>query len=344
MLQTVRNEENNNLKVSIIIPCRNEEKYIGQCLNSLLANDYCKKYSEIIIVDGMSSDRTPAIIKKYTQHYNFIRVIDNPHLIIPIALNLGIRAAKFDIIIRIDAHADYASNYISKLVEGLHKYKADNIGGVIDTYYDNSTLSKAIGIIFSHPFTAGNAYYRVGSNKVRKVNTVFCGCYRRDVFKQIGYFNEKLIRTQDREFNARLIKNGGKIILDPSIKCTYFPKTNIKDYYKRNYLGAFWLYYARRFTKTKMLSIINFVPLLFVGWHLIGFILLIFFPELTPFLLIPIIIYLGLVTFFSIKAAFKQKCLQIAPIMIILFGITHYGYGIGGIIGLLKAILLGRDI
>ena len=342
----VKKIKNNLPCVSIIIPCRNEEKYIRQCLNSLLDNNYCKKYLEIIIVDGMSIDRTREIIRKYTQHYNFIKIIDNPKYIKPIALNLGIRAASFDIIMRIDAHAVYASNYISKLVKGLYKYKADNIGGVRDTNYGNTILSRAIGVIISHPFAAGNAYHRTGtgSKKICKVDTVFCGCYRREVFDRIGYFNEKLIRTQDREFNARLIENVGTIILDPSVRCTYFPRTNIKDFCKWNYLGAFWIYYARRFTKTKMLSIRNFIPILFIGWHLIGFVLSIIFPSLIPFILIPIIIYWGLVTFFSIRVAWKQKCLQITPIMVILFGVTHYGYGIGGIIGLLKATLLGKDI
>ncbi len=323
--------ENNLPCVSIIIPCRNEEKYIGRCLNSLLANDYCKKYLEIIIVDGMSSDRTREIIKKYIQDYNFIRVVDNSKFIKPIALNLGIKIASFDIIMRIDAHAVYASNYISKLVAGLDKHKADNIGGIRNTDHGDTILSKAIGVIISHPFAAGNTYYRTGtgSKKICKVDTVFGGCYRREVFKQIGYFNEKLIRTQDREFNARLIENGGKIILDPSIRCTYFPRISIKEYVIWNYLGAFWIFYAKRFTKTKMLSIRNFIPLLFVGWHLIGFILLILFTNLISFVLIPITIYWGLVTFFSIKIALKQKCLTIAPIMLILFGVTHYGYGIG---------------
>ena len=151
--------ENNLPCVSIIIPCRNEEKYIGQCLDSLLANDYCKKNLEIIIVDGMSNDRTREIIIKYIQKYNFIKIVDNSKFIKPIALNLGIRAASFDIIMHVDAHAVYASNYISQLVTGLYKYKADNIECVRNTDYGNTIMSKAIGVIISHPFAAGNAYH-----------------------------------------------------------------------------------------------------------------------------------------------------------------------------------------
>lgn len=330
--------------VSIIVLCRNEENYIGKCLDSLINNDYNKKYLEIIIVDGMSTDRTREIIKKYTQRFNFIKIFDNQKIITPAAFNVGIKASKYNIVMFIGAHGVYNKNYISKLILDLYKYKADNVGGIIETKIGSNILSKAISIVISHPFALGNAPHKSRRKNVRKVNTVFGGCYRRDVFDRIGYFNEKLIRTQDREFNARLIENGGTIILDPSVRCTYFPRTNIKDFCKWNYLGAFWLYYARRFTKTKMLSIRNFIPLLFVGWHLLGIIVSILFPNLIPFILIPIIIYWGLVTFFSIKVAWKQKCLQITPMMAILFGVTHYGYGIGGIIGLMKAILLGKDI
>ncbi len=330
--------------VSIIVLCMNEENYIDSCLDSLIKNDYNKKYLEIIIVDGMSTDRTREIVKQYIKKYNFIKIVNNLKLITSSAFNIGIKASKYDVVMFIGAHAIYRENYISKLVNGLYKYKADNIGGVRETKIGNTILSKAIGIIISHPFAAGNTYHRTGSNKIRKVDTVFGGCYRREVFKQIGYFNEKLIRTQDREFNARLIEHGGKIILDPSVRCTYFPRTNFKSFYKWNYLGAFWIYYARRFTKTKMLSIRNFIPLLFVGWHLFGIIPSILSPNLIPFILIPVIIYWSLATYFSIEVAWKQKCFDLAPIMVILFGATHYGYGVGGIIGLLKAILLGKDI
>jgi len=330
--------------VAIIIPCRNEEKYIKRCLDSLIANDYDKQFLEIVIVDGRSTDRTREIVEQYCQKHDFIRILDNKLTIKPAALNLGIKATKSDIVMRIDAHTTYNTNYISKLVEGLYKYKADNIGGIRKSDHGNAIKSKAIGITISHPFAAGNAYFRTGSCRIRKVDTVFCGCYRRDVLHRIGYFNEKLIRTQDREFNKRLIKSGGTIILDPSVKCTYFPRTKLKEYWKWNCSGAYWLYYARRFTKTKMISWRNVIPLIFVSIHFVLVLAFFLFKWLLPLFILPIFGYFFLTIIFSSKIALQEKSIRLAPIMMILFLMTHYGYGLGGIIGLTKSYILGKDL
>ena len=156
-------------------------------------------------------------------------MIDNPQVLKPIALNIGINQTKSDIVMRIDAHAVYANNYISKCVEGIYKYKADNIGGIRETDRGQNTWEKAVGIVISHPFAAGDAYYRTGSTDVKEVDTVFCGCYRRSVFNKIGVFNENLIRTQDREFNARLVESGGKIVLILLLD-VHISRIKIRDY------------------------------------------------------------------------------------------------------------------
>ena len=119
--------------MSIIIPCRNEEKYISQCIDSLLDNSYPKDLIEIFIIDGMSEDNTREIIKKYIKKYPFIKLINNSRKIVPTALNIGIRKARGDIIIRIDAHNTYPSNYIEKLVLWSRKSKVDNVGGICIT-------------------------------------------------------------------------------------------------------------------------------------------------------------------------------------------------------------------
>lgn len=329
--------------VAIIVPCLNEEKYIDRCLVSLIENDYDKQFLEIVVVDGMSTDRTRTIVDQYCREYDYIRILDNPQTHKPAALNIGIKATESDVVMRIDAHASYEPNYISKLVEGLYNYKADNIGGIRVNFHGNTPKSKAIGITISHPFAAGDAYFRIGSRKIRKVDTVFCGCYRREVFDKIGYFNEKLIRTQDREFNTRLIKGGGTIILDPSVKCIYFPRTKLIDYLKWNYSGAYWLFYARRFTKTKMISWRNVIPLIFIGWHFGLIVAFFLIKSMIPFFLFPLLGYFCLVIIFSYKVALEQQCIRLTPVMMILFMMTHYGYGLGTIIGLAKSLILGKE-
>jgi len=199
--------------VSVIIPCRNEEKYIGKCLDSLVKQDYPKDKLEVLVVDGMSEDKTREIIEEHIKKYSFIKLLKNPRKFTPFGLNIGIKEAQGAIIIRMDAHAAYEKDYISKCVKSLEKYKVDNVGGIMKTLPANSTLiSKAIALSLSSPFGVGNAYFRIGSKEPREVDTVFGGCYRREIFEKIGYFNENLPRGQDMEFNLRLREFGGKIL------------------------------------------------------------------------------------------------------------------------------------
>lgn len=333
--------------ISIIIPCRNEEKYIGRCLASLLANDYPREVLEIVVVDGMSTDRTREIVDEYCQQYPFIKMIDNPWYIKPKALNIGIKSTKSDVVMRIDAHAVYAKDYMSKLVHGLFQYDADNIGGVRETYSGDTPMAKAIAVGISHSFSVGNAYWRTGTKVLRKVDTVFCGCYRRDVFNRIGLFNEKLIRTQDKEFNARLINAGGVIICDPSVHCIYFPRTKLRDYLKWNFTGASWLFYARRFTSINMTSWRNYVPLIFLFYSLFFLTMLssaIPNQAMKITTAIPLLIYLSLSLCFSVEISFKKKNLLYMPLLFLIFPATHYSYALGSLYGIIKARVLGKDV
>jgi glycosyltransferase involved in cell wall biosynthesis len=331
--------------VSIIIPCRNEEQYIGSCLDSLLANDYPRDELEIIVVDGMSTDRTREIVGEYCKNYPFIKMIDNPWHIKPKALNIGIESTKSDVVMRIDAHAVYAKDYISKLLHGLFQYNTDNIGGIRETYSGDTPIANAIAAGISHSFSVGNAYWRTGTKSLRKVDTVFCGCYRREVFDRIGLFNEKLIRTQDKEFNSRLIKGGGTIMLDPSVECTYFPRTKLRDHLKWIFTGASWLFYAWRFTSIRMASWRNYVPLAFLLYSL--FFLIVLFSTFYNFFkiitVIPLAVYLSLSLYFSVEIAFRKKDLLYMPLLFLIFPATHYSYALGSLYGIIKARVLGKD-
>src|SRR5467141_1123132 len=110
--------------VSIVVPCRNEEKHIAKCLDSILANDYPKDRMEILVLDGMSEDRTREIVASYSERYPMIRVVENPRKHIPVAMNVGIKAARGERILKIDAHSTYQPEYISRCVRYQDKYEA----------------------------------------------------------------------------------------------------------------------------------------------------------------------------------------------------------------------------
>ena len=231
---------NDRPKISIVLPCRNEEPYIGACLDSILATTYPLERIELLVVDGMSEDRTREIVTAYTVRRRIVRLLDNRRRITPAALNVGIHAATGEIIMRMDAHVVYPPQYIPRLIDALQTSDADNVGGVIVTLpADRSTMAQAIAIGLAHPFGVGNAYFRIGVGTPRWVDSVPFGCFRREVFDRIGLFDEDLIRNQDDEFNLRLLKYGGRILLLPDVVSYYFARRSLSElarmYYQYGY-------------------------------------------------------------------------------------------------------------
>ncbi len=336
-------------KVAVIVACRNEELHIRQCLDSLLANDYDHRLMTILVVDGMSTDATRQIVAEYCRQYPCTRMVDNPKKIIPAAINTGIRAAReigAEVLIRIDAHTVYAPNYISTLVRGLEQFGADNIGGIRETYPGNTLWEQAVAVVWSHPFAAANTGYRTGTggDRPRPVQEAWCGCFRMGVFDRIGMFNELTLRAEDREINARLRRSGGKIILEPSARCTYFPRTGLADYVRHAFTNGFWVYYAQRFSEVRLIFIRNLVPLGFVLWHLLAVLLGLWLPSSLPWMLAPVAAYWMLNLAVSAQAAWKRRSLRLFPCLMLLFAATHYFYGMGNLWGLIRATLQGKQL
>ena len=312
--------ENNFL--SVIIPCRNEEKFIANCLDSVLEQDYSKDSVEILVIDGASTDKTKEIVGEYSQKYPFIKLISNPNKFTPFALNLGIKSSKGEILVRLDAHAKYQKDYISKCVKYLNEYRADNAGGLLRTIPKKDTLTaRAIALALSSFFGAGNSAFRTGVEKPIWVDTVFGGCYRKEIFAKIGLFNENLIRSQDMEFNLRLKRAGGKILLAPDITAYYYPKSNLKDFFVHNIKDGIWAIYPLKFVKFP-LKLRHYIPLIFV--------------LTLPLSIFP---YIFVSLYFSFKIAIKEKDLRLFFVMPIVFFVRHFGYGIGSLWGIVKLIV-----
>ena len=324
--------------VSVIVPCRNEEKFIEKCLDSILGQDYPKEKMEILAVDGMSKDKTREIIKNYSEKYPFLKLLDNPRVITPSAMNIGIKNAKGEIIIKMDAHSVYEKDYISKCVEHLIESGADNVGGVLKTIPAKNTLeARAIAISLSHFFGAGSSYFRTGSKEPREVDAVAFGCYKKEVFQKIGLFDERMAKIEDLELNYRLRKAGGKIMLFPDIKALYYPSSdNLKDFLKHNFTDGIWATYPLKYGFK--VSLRHLIPLIFVSGVILA---LIFSPFsfLARFLFVLIFgSYLILNLFFSFKIAVREKDFRFFFIMPLVFGARHIGYGLGSVWGIIKFI------
>jgi len=331
------------IEISIIIPVLNEEKYIAKCLDSIIESDYDKSKMEVLLVDGGSKDKTIQVIREYQKNYPFLKLLHNPKKIVPVAMNIGIRNATGEYIIRLDAHSSYPPNYFLKLIHWHRKLDADNVGGVIETQVKSeSPTSLAIKNVLSDRLGVGSAF-RSGVHKIQEVDTVPFGCYKKEVFEKIGLYDERLVRNQDIELNKRLKRAGGKIYLVPDIRCTYYARETFKDLAKNNFENGRWNILTAYYTKTpSSLSFRHFVPLLFV---LSLFFSLIFSLVDKRFLPLFLAIFLSYFIIILIRSwQIKQKTTLWHQITA--FGVLHFSYGVGSLVGLIdvfKKIIRGNN-
>jgi succinoglycan biosynthesis protein ExoA len=234
-------------KVSIIVPCYNEERTITLLLDAILQQTYPARDMEVVIADALSTDRTRARIESFhAVHPELaINIVDNPRRTIPSALNEALNAAQGETIVRLDAHCVPRPDYVERCVAALQAGFGENVGGVWDIKPGaQDWIGRSIAVAAAHPLGVGDAQYR-HTQRAQVVDTVPFGSFRRELIQRIGFYDEDLLSNEDYEWNARLHQIGGKVWLDPAICSTYFARPN---------LGALVRQYARYgFWKVRML-------------------------------------------------------------------------------------------
>ena len=280
--------------VSIVIPMRNEEKYIGNCLDSLLAQEGDGGSLEVVVVNGESEDGSKQIVENMMPIFPRLKLLDNPRHITPVSLNMGVKAATGDVIIILGAHSYVAKDFISKNLHFLDTMAVDCVGGSISPVGD-TYQGEAIALAMSSPIGVGNAFYRY-SKVQRLVDTVQFGAYRREIFYRIGYFDEELVRNQDFELNHRIVSTGGRILLAPQVHGYYVVRSSIPKLFKQYFDYGFW--------KTKVISkevgafrLRYQIPPIFIMALAITGLLGLFMPMLWSLFQGIVILYAGLVLF-----------------------------------------------
>ncbi|HEY3220366.1 MAG TPA: glycosyltransferase family 2 protein [Gemmatimonadales bacterium] len=323
---------NGRPRVSIVMPCRNEAAYIGPCLSSVLATDYPLDRVEVLVADGRSDDGTREIVERFAAHHPCVRVLDNPARITPTALNMAIRAATGDVIIRMDAHGIYPRDYVSRLVTALEETGADNVGGVVITLpADDTATARAIALAFAHPLGVGNAYFRIGVAGPRWVDTVPFGCFRRELFERVGMFDEELIRNQDDEFNLRVIGRGGRILLLPDVVSRYYARRSLGAVARMFYQYGYFKPLVAR--KAERIMTRQLVPPLFVLSLVATTVLGLVVPAAWTVLAGIAGAYVGLVLT-GAALAVRKHGVRCAAALASVFSIMHVCYGIGYLRGI----------
>lgn len=334
-LQTISyNSMQDTYSISIVIPTLNEENHIEKCLSSVFNQTYYSNITEIFVVDGGSIDRTVEIVNRLCLDHTNLFLLHNNKIIQAAAFNIAIDNFKGDLLIRLDAHCTYDSEYIHYCVRYHASFDYGNVGGRCIIEPDSgSNMAKVIALANASRFGLGFAAYRVGE-KIMFTDSVPFGSFTKKVLSDVGKMDESLPRGEDNEYNARIREKGYKILFDPKIVSYYYSPAKLKLFLKKMYANGFSIGVLLRVSK-KSINLRHLVPLTFVV-ALIAGVSLSFVHVLFKFaLLLLILIYLILIIT-SVMPKFLKDEIKLIPIYIFVVLFVHIFYGIGTIVGLIK--------
>ena len=324
--------------LSIVMPVRNEEAHIAECLGSVLAQDYPKERIEIFVADGMSTDRTREIVSEYQTRHPNIRLVDNPERIVPTGLNRAIRMARGDVIVRVDGHAIFAPDFLHQNVAILaERPDVWSCGGPI-VHIAHSKFGRAVAAAMSHPIGVGNATHRIANYEGYAEGAQF-PALRKWVFDKIGMFDERLVRNQDDEFNYRIALAGGKVYISPRVKYRYFVRERPSQLFKQYFQYGYWripvMKKHRRPTTLRQIA----PPLFFLAMGLLVAAGLIMSAPLVAAAL-PVS-YVSVLLAASVLFL-PDHGVSVAVRVPLALGIMHSAYGLGILFGLVSAVLHPR--
>ncbi|MBR2870264.1 MAG: glycosyltransferase family 2 protein [Clostridia bacterium] len=319
-------ESNSSIKVSVIVPLYNEERFVEGLIDSFKKQTFPIEQTEWILVDGKSTDRTVELIKQNQEGLPIV-LLTNEMKKACYALNLAIDCAKGEIIIRMDAHASFPPDYIEKCVHYLDTMDIDNVGGVADTRAEGY-VGGAISNMLSTKFGVGGSSFRVGEGN-KYVDTVPFGAFKRSVFDKVGKFNVKLTRSEDNDLNARIREAGGKIWLAEDIRFNYYCRDTVGGLLKMGLQNGNALFRTIK-ENPKAMSIRHFIPFLF----LMSLLVLTIGAIWLPFVRWVLVAEIGLYTLLNVYFSFFKCGVKNGFIAIWLYPLFHLTYGMGSLLGL----------
>lgn len=319
--------------VSIIVPVRNEANNISSCLARIIEQENCPEQMEIFVVDGLSTDGTREMIQDFEKHHPNLKRLDNPGRIVPTGMNIALRQARGDIIIRVDGHCEIAPDYVSSCVRHLRQDGVDGVGGSVETIGE-SPLAETIAIAMSSKFGVGGSPFRTVTGKSMLADSIPFPAYTRSIIQKAGLYDEELVRNQDDEYNYRLRGLGAKLLLASDVHSRYYSRGSLGKLWKQYFQYGFWK--VRVLQKhPRQMRPRQFVPPLFALSLLLTLLIAILSPVLRLPFAILITAYLAATLAASIYTAGKRgwRHLLLLPLV---FAIIHLSYGFGFLLGLLK--------
>jgi succinoglycan biosynthesis protein ExoA len=321
-------------RISVVAPMWNEARHVEQLVADLAAQDF-EGEVELLVADGRSTDGSVGLLEAAAARHGVdLRVLDNPARFVSAGLNACIREATGDLIVRVDCHSGYPPDYLRRCALVAEETGADNVGGIF-VPRGQTGMERAVATAMDSPF-GGIHWTRHGDEGRHDVDTVPYGAFRPRAFELAGLFDETLVRNQDDEFNLRLRRAGGRIVLDPSIRIYYTPRGSFRRLFKQYYEYGLWKPAVMR-KHGSVVSLRSLVPIAFVVSLAVLF-LLAPFSRLDLLLLeVEVGLYLlGALVFGVLAIKSKRERLRILPRVLGAFVTFHVAYGLGMAAGWLR--------
>ncbi|MDQ1611712.1 MAG: hypothetical protein QOG00_1643 [Pyrinomonadaceae bacterium] len=326
--------------VSVVIPCFNEERYIYKVLENL-AGQYQSGRSEIIVVDGRSTDGTRERVADFKRAYPnlHVRLVDNPARNIPAGVNLGINDARGDVIVRMDAHSIPSANYVRRCVEQLEGAEEVGVVGMPWRIRPGAETreARAIALAVAHPFGIGDAKYRMPDTAATEfVDTVPFGVFRKSLWQEVGGFNEALLANEDYDFHYRVRERGGRILLDTSGHSLYFARPTIRELARQYFRYGTWKAQMVKLHPRSLRWRHLVAPAFVAGvasTALLGF----WWRPAWWLLLLAVVPYAALSILCAFQLARRARELRLLPVVAVIFPVLHVAWGVSFWLGLLRA-------
>lgn len=325
--------------VTVIMPVFNEEHFIERSLAMVLTQDYPADRLEVIVADGMSTDRTREKVGRIQAGHPNVRLVDNPDRIVSAGMNRAIEAARGELIVRVDGHNEYPADYVRRVVELRASSAADNAGGVLVPVGNGRYVADAIAAAYCSPLATGQALrgHPSQSEEVRQVDTVYGGCWDRARLIALGKFDETMVRDQDDELGFRLRKAGGRIVQSTAIRTKYLVRDRLGKLFLQFAQYGYWkVEVVRRHPRQS--SVRHFVPALFVlgvvGGGILGA-----FLQLARWAVLGLVVAYALVIAVEAGRHASRTRVGLWPCIACALMAMQVGYGVGFIVGWVRCWL-----
>jgi glycosyltransferase involved in cell wall biosynthesis len=314
----------------------NEERYIARALGGMIEQDYPADRYEIIVADGMSTDRTREIVQSIQAEHPHVRLIDNPRRIVPTGLNAAIRQARGEIIVRVDGHSEFPRDYVRRVVELRERTGADNAGGVHEPCGHQYTSRAIAAAFYSRVGVGGAMSGHSGREEVREVDAVQAGCWRKERLLAVGLFDEEMVRNQDDELSFRLRKAGGRVVQSTAIRFKYAVRDSFRKLFLQYAQYGYWK--VRVILKhPQQTSVRHFVPALFVLGLIVGAALAPVSPLTAWAFAALALSYCAAIACAALVEARRSEW-RLWPGIAWALGMMHLGYGLGSLVGWLRRV------